>query len=360
MVVVVELVVVVVVDVVVVGAALLLVVDVLEVVVVVLGGAVVVVVGAVELVEVLVLEVVVVGTALLVVVVLGAVEVVDVLVVEVVVGIVLLVVEDVELVVVVLGAVSRPASAILPVTTCPATNRPVSVAPPVTCSVPFNAQTRAPTSALRETAKRDPCVRIVEILGRAQARPWADSHIARHEDLSCRVGLEHRATACPQAAEDVAPAGQDEASVARGGAPDFHVAVHARCQRALVAGRDIDSGSSAAVGELVGNTTRRRKIGDERTDIGGPGPTARRGMSNRGGEEELSAPRPAADGDDVAGQRGVGTIDGVVRRERSLVHADVTVVDRGTRGRGCRGRRTARRWRDRDSGPQRRRSRAGK
>ena len=145
--------------VVVVGPALLVVV-VLEVVVVVLGGAVVVVVGAVELVEVLVLEVVVVETALLVVVVLGAVELVDVLVVEVVVGIVLLVVEDVELVVVVLGAVSRPASAILPVMTCPATNRPVSVAPSVTCRVPSNAQTRAATSALREMAKRDPCVRI--------------------------------------------------------------------------------------------------------------------------------------------------------------------------------------------------------
>jgi hypothetical protein len=37
--------------------------------------------------------------------------------------------------------------------------------------------------------------------------------------------------------------------------------------------------------------------------------------------------------DDVAGQRGVGTIDGVVRRERSLVHADVAVVDRNPRAR---------------------------
>jgi hypothetical protein len=160
MVVVVELVVVVVVDVVVVGAALLLVVDVLAVVVVVLG----------------------------------AVEVVDVLVVEVVVGIVLLVVEDVELVVVVLGAVSRPASAILPVTTCPATNRPVSVAPSVTCRVPSNAQTRAPTSALREMAKRDPCVRI----SRSSAGPRLDLGPIRTSPATKTCAAESASSTAPR------------------------------------------------------------------------------------------------------------------------------------------------------------------
>jgi hypothetical protein len=202
MVVVVEVVTGVVDEVVVVGAALLVVVEELGVVVWGAEVEVVVVLGALEL--VLVDEVVVVGAALLVVVeelgvvvlgaevevvvVPGALEVVDVLLVAVLVVVLdvvvvevavvldvvdaadVLVVEDVEEVVVVLGCVSRAASLILPAMTCPATNLPVRVAPSVTCSVPSRAQTRAPTSAAREIEKREPRVKM----SRSSAGPRLD------------------------------------------------------------------------------------------------------------------------------------------------------------------------------------------
>jgi hypothetical protein len=50
-------------------------------------------------------------------------------------------------------------------------------------------------------------------------------------------------------------------------------------------------------------------------------------MIDGGGEEELRAPRPAANRDDVGSETRVGSVDGVVRPERSLVHADVAPVD---------------------------------
>src|SRR5262245_64984502 len=50
-------------------------------------------------------------------------------------------------------------------------------------------------------------------------------------------------------------------------------------------------------------------------------------MRNGRSEEEFRTPRPATDGNDVASQHGVGTVDGVVRPELSVIHADVAAVD---------------------------------
>ena len=115
--------------------------------------------------------------------------------------------------------------------------------------------------------------------------------------------------------------------MARRGAADVHVAVHAGRQRALGTCGDVDCRSSAAVRELAGKAARRRQVGDERPLVGRPGPAARCGVGDGSGEEELRAPGTAADGDDVACECGTGTIDRVVRPERSLVHADVAADD---------------------------------
>src|SRR5262249_9550192 len=53
----------------------------------------------------------------------------------------------------------------------------------------------------------------VEVFGRADLRFGTDPHVAGHEDLRGRVGLEHGATTRPQAAEHIAPAGQHEMPV---------------------------------------------------------------------------------------------------------------------------------------------------
>ena len=129
---------------------------------VVVAGAALLVVDELEVMDVLLAEVVVLdATVLEVVMVLEVVEAPDVVVDDVVdFEDVLLVVEDVEVIVVVLGWVSRPASLVRPAMTCPATNLPVRVAPSVTCSVPSRAQTRAPTPAAREIEKREPRVRM--------------------------------------------------------------------------------------------------------------------------------------------------------------------------------------------------------
>jgi len=128
-----------------------------------------------------------------------------------------------------------------------------------------------------------------DIVARAESGLRPDRHVAGHEHLGCRVGLDRRTPAHPEAAEDVAAAGQDQPSMARCGPADVHVSVHARGQRALVAGSHVDRGSSRAIRELVGEAARGREIVDERPLELRPGSALRRGVRDGRGKEELRA-----------------------------------------------------------------------